>query len=285
MNPDGNQFSNIPQGVTATHSRSDSFSMPSYHWHNGYEIYLFISGNIRYCVEQHYFNPEPGCLSIMRPTELHRSERLDASPYERIVIEIQSKYLDELCKNSTDLRACFQNRHLGDQCHIQLSQENYVTMMLLADKLIDHLNSDAYGSDALVKATLLEILVLTNSSFHDADRIRSGEAIPSPVIETMQFIDENLSDDLTLQTVGRSIHYDAGYLSRRFREVTGLTVSRYIMYRRILHARELLLQGVEPKTAAKESGFRDYSVFYRSFIRLVGLSPSAFLLENKDRNT
>jgi len=280
MTPDGRKLSVIPNPITMHHSRSLSFSMPSYHWHNGYEIYLFLGGRIRHSIEQQCYMPEPGTLCVIRPGELHRTEMLDDTIYERISIEIRSKYLDELSENITDLRECFLDRPLGEQCHVQLCEEDVLTFTLLAHKLMDHLKSNAYEQDALAKATLLELLVLTNSCFKNAERIRSGSEIPVPVMKTMQFIAEHLSDDLTLQAVGNAIHYDAGYLSRRFRETTGLTISRYIMYKRILTARKLLMDGIEPRNAAHQSGFRDYSVFYRSFVRLIGVSPSSFLPEN-----
>lgn len=281
MKQDGRNLSVIPSNIVMHHSRSDHFTMPSYHWHNGYEIYLFLAGNIKHSVEQHCVYPKRGCLCAIRPAELHRCEVLDTTPYERISIEIRGQYLDELCRSSADLKACFLNRPLGINCHVQLCEKDIQTFTDLSHKLLDSLKSREDGQDTLTKAVLLELLILTNSCFRNPDHIRSGSAIPAPVLETMQYINEHLTENLTLQTVGHAIHYDPGYVSRKFHDITGLPVSMYITYKRILNARKLLLEGAEPKLAAINSGFRDYSVFYRSFVRLVGQSPSAFLSENK----
>ena len=281
MKQDGRNLSVIPFNIVMHHTRSDSFTMPSYHWHNGYEIYLFLEGNIKHSVEQHCVYPKRGCLCAIRPAELHRSEVLDNSPYERISIEIRGQYLDELTRSSPDLKSCFINRPLGINCHVQLCEKDIDTFTELSHRLMDSLKSTEDGQDALTKAVLLELLILTNSCFRNPDHIRSGSAIPAPVLETMQYVNDHLTDNLTLQTVGHAIHYDPGYVSRKFHDITGLPVSKYITYKRILNARKLLLEGTEPKIAAAKSGFHDYSVFYRSFVRLVGQSPSAFLSENR----
>ena len=284
MTPDGRKFSVIPRNISMHHSKTNTFSMPGYHWHNGYEIYLFLGGNIRHSVEQYCYTPAPGTLCVIRPGELHRTESLDSSVYERISIEIRSKFLDELSSEPNDLKECFLDRPLGEQCHVQLTEEDVLTFTLISHKLMNAVNTAESEEDSSVRIALRELLTLTNSCFKNAERIRTGCAVPKAVRETMEYIGSHLSEDLTLQTVGHQIHYDAGYLSRKFREITGLTVSRYIMYRRILSARRLLLDGMESREAAIQSGFRDYSVFYRSFVRLIGLSPSAFVAETKSKS-
>ena len=270
------RFFRLDQDVLMHHSMGKLETIPGYHWHNGYEIYLFLGGDVRLCIEETYFTPIRGSLFVIRPNELHRVECERDETYERIAIEIRSGYLDELCRNSTDLRACFVDRPLGRENHVTLSEEERDTFILLAHKLMDANNSTSYGHEALTFAAALELLVLTNGCFLAAERIKQGDELPSPVAETMRYIAANLSEDLTLSAIGAAIHYNAGYVSRKFREVTGIPVSKYVMYKRIHYAKKLLAAGTEPRAAARDSGFRDYSVFYRSFIRLSGSAPSSF---------
>ena len=53
----------------------------------------------------------------------------------------------------------------------------------------------------------------------------------------------------------------------------GTSVYRYVLLKRLQHARQLLLDGASPGEASRESGFADYPNFYRSFRAVYGLSP------------
>ena len=60
----------------------------TYHKHNGYEIYLFLRGNINLLIEHSCFHLEKGNLAIMNPSEYHLAVSLDDSVYELSLIHI-----------------------------------------------------------------------------------------------------------------------------------------------------------------------------------------------------
>lgn len=62
-------------------------------------------------------------------------------------------------------------------------------------------------------------------------------------------------------------------ISRTFKQQIGYTVGEYITTKRILLAKELMLNGMYASNAALESGFLDYSNFYRAFKHTTGMSP------------
>jgi AraC-like DNA-binding protein len=56
----------------------------------------------------------------------------------------------------------------------------------------------------------------------------------------------------------------------------GISPHQYLTGRRVDLARELLLDGVPPSTAAAAVGFYDQSHLNRTFRRLLGTSPARF---------
>ena len=137
----------LDQDLLMHHSKGKLETIPGYHWHNGYEIYLFLGGDVRLCIEETYFTPIQGSLFVIRPNELHRVECERDETYERIAIEIRSSYMDQLCRGSTDLRACFVDRPLGLENHVTLSEEERDTFILLAHKLMEANESKEYGHE------------------------------------------------------------------------------------------------------------------------------------------
>ena len=62
-------------------------------------------------------------------------------------------------------------------------------------------------------------------------------------------------------------------MMRRFREETGTTIHSYLVGKRLMLARELILGGTAAKEAAARSGFSDYSAFSRAYKKEFGCSP------------
>jgi AraC-like DNA-binding protein len=82
--------------------------------------------------------------------------------------------------------------------------------------------------------------------------------------------------NLSLVELARSVHYSPFHLSRVFREVTGVTISRY---RTQLRIHEVLMRLEEGATdlnrLAAETGFADHSHMTRTLMARLGQTPSA----------
>ena len=65
-------------------------------------------------------------------------------------------------------------------------------------------------------------------------------------------------------------------MTREFAAYTSRSVYDYVIYRRILSAKELICAGKPFTEIAFECGFNDYSCFLRAFQKLTGQSPSAY---------
>ena len=66
------------------------------------------------------------------------------------------------------------------------------------------------------------------------------------------------------------------WLSHEFARFTNRSVYDYILYRRVMLARQQMLGTASLNEIAYQCGFNDYSNFLRSFTRIVGMSPSRY---------
>jgi AraC-like DNA-binding protein len=98
------------------------------------------------------------------------------------------------------------------------------------------------------------------------------------------FIDEHYADGISLVHVARALHYSPAHLTYVVRKETGRPVTAWIVERRILAARELLLATDETVAAVAEAvGFRDVAYFSRRFARTNGTTPARFRIGNLPR--
>lgn len=86
-----------------------------------------------------------------------------------------------------------------------------------------------------------------------------------------------LDPGLTLARLARRLHVPVKRLSQAVNQTTGENVSRLINGFRIQRAREHLRAGMPVTAAMLESGFNTKSNFNREFLRVTGMTPSAWL--------
>ncbi len=251
-----------------------------YHRHNGYEIFLFIQGNINYYIEHNCYQLTTGDLFITPPSEMHRVVSLDDNLYERITLNIKRPVLDRLSTPKTDLSACFYTTNLGQNIFVRLENEDLKKFINLANDLSRVLESDNYGSDILINVYLSQLLLLVNSYYRQSSF--SQQSIMPPLIKNvMLYIEQNLTTDISLEKLTNKFYHDGTYISRQFKHHTGLTLREYILDRRIEEAKRLLSNGENVSEACCESGFSNYSNFIRSFTKLVGISPGKYMRLSK----
>jgi AraC family transcriptional regulator len=106
---------------------------------------------------------------------------------------------------------------------------------------------------------------------------RAGRLPEASLRAAQDYVDDNLSGDLSLAEIAAAAHLSPFHFARAFKRSTGLSPHQYVMRRRIERARELLV-GTELSVGvvARRVGFSSPSHFTQQFRRIVGLAPSAF---------
>ncbi|WP_347558016.1 AraC family transcriptional regulator [Robbsia sp. KACC 23696] len=93
---------------------------------------------------------------------------------------------------------------------------------------------------------------------------------------TDRFIDRHLHESLTIDRLASELALSVGFLVRAFRQSLGMTPHRYIMERRLAHARRLLTGNTPIATVAFECGFTDQAHLTRIMRQTIGVTPSRY---------
>ena len=262
------------QRFSVAHLHNEERTM-ELHIHNCYEVYYSISGGKQFLIDNKFYSVSPGDLFIINQFESHKLSDIDSNSHERIVLSFHPNYVKALCTENTNLDECFSN-HPADFHHkISLSKESQKRFLYLVDKIA---KAEGYGSDVLQQAAILELLVMLNrlSTCNATDDTAPNYQINPQVNEILIYINRNLSQPLTVQSLAEHFYVSPSYLCRIFKKATGTTVGKHITARRINVARVLLSEGCSVTEAYERSGFSDYSSFFKTFSRIVGMSPKKY---------
>ena len=263
------------------HYKDSRLGQVALHHHDFYEVYYFLSGDVSYSIESRNFHLMPQDILLISPLELHQpiiSEK--GKPYERIVLWISRSCIERCSTSQTDLGRCF---NVQSPTHTNLLRPEPALGAKIAEKLdalIQARENDSYGSDILSWALLMELLVLLN---RQQDRVDHRYDLPdksAPVIErALRYIAENYNREISLDSLAAHCFVSKYHLSREFHRLVGTSVYRYVIQKRLIMAKQMLLSGKSPTDVYTCCGFGDYANFYRAFKAEYGISPKEFLLQ------
>ena len=92
--------------------------------------------------------------------------------------------------------------------------------------------------------------------------------------EMISYIQQSFTREISLKELGEQFHLSEKYVSQYFKEHFHITLSKYVTYLRLEHAKQLLQNSDIPVTEVTMlSGYQNVSYFIRSFKKTYGVSP------------
>lgn len=118
------------------------------------------------------------------------------------------------------------------------------------------------------------------------DENRKDWQLPSDVIlkdkvgKVIIYIEQHLTEDLSLNKLADEIELSKYQLIRGFQKEEGTTPWKFLVQKRIENVKKLLEDGMSPGQAAVESGFYDQSHMNKAFREATGQTPKEYQEEN-----
>jgi AraC family transcriptional regulator len=141
---------------------------------------------------------------------------------------------------------------------------------------------DGAAEDGLYIDTVAQMMAVHLARSHSS-RSRPARILPARPLSgwkmrrVIEYIEDNLEGDLSLQAMAAEVDISPLYLARAFKSAVGQSPHQYVLARRIERAKELLRNtDLTVVDVALSSGFSSQSHLSHWFIRQVGVSPAAY---------
>lgn len=239
-----------------------------------FEIYYFLEGNLFFSFEGRHIKVQEGCMIIISNSMLHRPIIKNECRYYRKRILFNKEIF---IKMGYELYNILKKRKI-----LVLSKETVekAEIDILFCNIEKHLALNSSYDDFCALINLLSLLIKAEQHSEQIDDIITF-AHSEKVSKIIEYIDENLAKDLSYKVLSEVFYLSEKYLYKIFKNETGFSLSDYIKERRIIMAQSILNAGGSAKTAAYSSGFKDYSAFYRCFLKKVGIKPTEYIKLNQ----
>jgi AraC-like DNA-binding protein len=247
-----------------------------FHLHDHYEIFMFLSGGVRYFIEKSSYELVPGDVLLIHPGEIHKAAFTSNEAYERIVCSFPCDILNMLSEEGHMLSKFYTDQPHGEKNKLVSNDDEKSELLALFEKMIMLKTYPQLLNPQLLLSVFIEVLVKITRIFADEIRSAPSHLQHRRLKPILDYIDSNLNKDLSLKTLQKKFFISGSYLCQIFKQATGSTLHEYIVYKRISRAKQFLMSGESASNAAYKSGFSDYSNFVRAFRKVTGYSPREY---------
>ena len=259
-----------------------SFQIPV-HWHDELEIIYVKSGFLTVSISGENYIGTPGDAFVVSPGNLHlMGSQTGTVDYYTFLFPL--KYISFRTDDMLDEKL-LEPLNSG---HLMICPRVKDTAKELCEQLIEIYEAKKDESESKIttqvrtKIILLQFILEMWKKGFVIENDTSGRNTVEK--EMVSYIQQNFTGKISLREFGEQFHLSEKYISRYFKEHFHITLSQYVTYLRLEHAKQLLQDTDIPVTdVAMQSGYQNVSYFIRSFQKAYAVSPLKYRKNNYSR--
>jgi AraC family transcriptional regulator len=230
----------------------------------GFQLERVLEGTL----QQGFLPPGSSCICPSYYRQAYRWDRRNQIIYINLTPELLSRHKIALLK--TDCVELIPHFAVQDPLIYQIG------LALKAELETNGASSCLYAESA---ATFLAVHLLRNYStlIHEI-RDYVGGLPQHKLRQAIDYIQEHLSDNISLEAIANHIDLSCYHFCRLFKQSTGFTPYQYVIQQRVERAKQLLKQRkMSISEIAIACGFSHQSHLNRHFKRLTGVTPKTWI--------
>jgi AraC-like DNA-binding protein/mannose-6-phosphate isomerase-like protein (cupin superfamily) len=249
------------------------------HSHSFYEILFCNCGNVQYLLGDKRYRVQKGDIIIIPPGISHRPLFLEelTEPYERIALWLNTDFLNRAIEDSPDLAYALSQCEKRGSYLLRSSQATWSGLYAGFNSLWTESQQKRLGWQVCINAGALLLMAHISRTFYYQEVSVPSEEKENLVDEVFRFIDANLSEKITLESIASHFLVSKSTISHLFQKQMGVSFYHCVIQRRLIAAKNSILNGMPLNEVWERCGFADYSSFYRQFKKEYGISPKEFL--------
>jgi len=239
-----------------------------------YEVVCYVAGDVEYVREDEVAKPQSGMVVCYEPDVMHTARLLSDGEYERYVLKFERSFFD-FGGEEIAIPAFITDKETRGVIQPDEATSLRLREMLAAAK------SAAERETPMGRALAYSYIIQFFDTLCGTKSIGKNENLPENIARIKKYIDTYYSSIEGVSEIASYFFYSREHASRLFRQYFNITLSDYLMQRRVAESVRLLLEGSSVSDACYAVGFHSVSSYINAFKRVTGCLPSEY---KKKRN-
>lgn len=249
------------------------FVMPAPHCHTYYEIFYVEYGACSFFIDNNMYDLHDGDFMLIPPQVFHYT-RYQYGTCRRSNIFFRQEDIDGKTMDAMPgRRQFFEETRIF---HVPEAYREQIALILSGMIKEEKINDER--TVPLLEALLKQLLLLcSRECLFLSDMPANIHTTDKQIVAAAKYISINYAEDISTGDIAAAAGYSPNYLSKKFREATGLGVHEYLMFTRLQRAAlELLSTDHSITEIAARCGFSDGNYFKDAFKKKFGVTPRTY---------
>ena len=262
--------------ITFAHNKTISSSNEHFlHLNDNIELYVFISGDADYIVEDECIPLRSGDVVVILPHEVHMPVIKSNCLYERFYMLLPLDAFSSLPYDPIAYFSAIKKHKITLPCE---KRERFLSLLYQISDLSSSLKEtdnrlETIGLLLQALSILTSELSFPNNSIDEPDSLSK---LPNTLKDILKYIGEYAQDVPSVKAIAQHFFLSQQYLSSLFKKYVGVNLNTYLRIKKIALAKILLNKGYSVADACYECGFSDSSHFIKIFKSFVGVTPKQY---------
>ncbi|SEC74505.1 AraC family transcriptional regulator [Paenibacillus sp. GP183] len=265
-------------------TKSPQSELPN-HFHDWYEIVYVYSGKGMFFIDTAFYEMKAGDVFLIPKDTIHRAMPDKHDPVTSSILFFSPLVIQNVpLGEAFDLPAFFESVRKGKLYRPPLDRHNQTMLRRHIETIREELAQSKQGYRFAARLTLHRIILeISRMGIMDFTVTEASMPNGAPWLkEILLHMENNLSGHLTLSALAHEALVSPEHFSRVFKQMTGMNLTAYIHTKRIIKARNLLIETtLAIPIVAEHCGFESLPHFHRTFKKYTGQTPAAFRKESQ----
>ena len=250
------------------------------HSHTFFEL-LYCASNcgVEYLVGSERYRLQQGDIVFMPPGVSHRPllpENME-NPYIRYVLWISVDFMKWYAVLMPDAH---NGKAAASLLRTSGTPFEFLGEMFLSG--VREAEAKAEGWQAAVIGNTIQLLTQLRRAANGRDAHALKAEQPELLDRITTYVETHYAQPIMIADLARQFYVSSSTISHVFKQKLGVSFYRYVTQRRLIAAKTRIEKGQRLEDVANQTGFSDYSSFFRSFKQEYGISPRQYRKRQQD---